>query len=132
MFRWGFLGIIALLQLSLVSCTISTGGGKGEKFDLGQIYNEAARHHGPERRPVILIPGVLGSQLHMAESGELVWGEHILKGANPTKAEGQRMLALPMEKGKPLSALQDGVEAFGVLDRVKVSLLFGSIESKAY
>ena len=42
------------------------------------------------------------------------------------------MLALPMEKGKSLSALQDGVEAFGVLDRVKVSLFFGSIESKAY
>ncbi len=100
--------------------------------DLGFLYDELAMHESPDRNPVILIPGILGSRLSEADSGAVVWGAWGTGMTGPTDADGIRQIALPMALGKPLDELRDGVTAAGALDRIKLSFLGLSVELKAY
>jgi pimeloyl-ACP methyl ester carboxylesterase len=100
--------------------------------DLGFLYDELAMHESPERNPVILIPGILGSRLTQAENGSVVWGAWGAGMAQPTEPEGVRLISLPMAIGTPLAELTDNVTAEGALDRIKLSFLGLSIELKAY
>jgi hypothetical protein len=121
--------------LAVVLAALAVGSGCGSLLaspDLGEIYSRAARHHGPARNPVIVIPGVLGSRLVDAETGRVVWGSFAGNYADPRRAEGARLVVLPMAEGVPLAELRDGVRPAGVLDRVRVTLLRLPIEQKAY
>ncbi len=101
--------------------------------DLKSLYDEAAQRHGPGTNPVIVIPGILGSRLVDGNSGQLVWGAFDRKAANPKRPEEARLMALPMERGRPLRALRDQVRPDGSLDTLRVSFFPGvSIEPKAY
>ncbi|MEM9418702.1 MAG: hypothetical protein AAGA25_06535 [Planctomycetota bacterium] len=100
--------------------------------DLGERYNRTAQYHGPDRNPVIVIPGILGSKLTHPPTGTRVWGAFERSAADPGTAEGARLIALPMEIGKPLRELTDDVEPDGSLDTVRLSLFGLPIELQAY
>ncbi|MGF1485143.1 MAG: hypothetical protein ACFBZ8_12350 [Opitutales bacterium] len=84
------------------------------------------------RNPVIVIPGILGSRLVDAQTGQRVWGSFDSKFANPREADGLRTFSLPMEQGQPLSALTDSVVADGPLDDVEVRFLGLPVRLRAY
>lgn len=100
--------------------------------DLGGLYNRAAQHNHPERNPIVVIPGLLGSTLEDAESGRVVWGAFTGQTAKPKDPEGARLIALPMRPGAPLAELTDGVQATRVLDKVRVRFLGLPLQLKAY
>lgn len=100
--------------------------------DMGGLYNRAAQYHHPERNPIVVIPGLMGSKLEDPASGRIVWGAFTRQAAHPGEAEGARLIALPMARGVPLSELRDEVEATAVLDRLKVRFLGLPLQLKAY
>ncbi len=116
-----------VLAVGLVACTQTLYGP-----DLGGIYNRAAQQSDFERNPIIVIPGVLGSRLVQQAEGRTVWGAFGGNWADPRRASGARLLALPMAPGVPLRELRDDVAAVEVLDRVRVTLLRLPVEQKAY
>jgi len=100
--------------------------------DLGELYDRVASAHRPDRNPVVLIPGVLGSRLAQRETGRVVWGAFEGDYANPRHADGARLIALPMRAGAPLEALRDDVEATGALESLRVRLFGLPIGISAY
>ena len=89
--------------------------------DLGGLYSELARNEDPYRNPVILIPGILGSKLVDRSSDVIVWGTFGFGNANPNNAEGARLVALPITRGKKFSELHDNVIPTDTLDKVVIS-----------
>lgn len=100
--------------------------------DLGGLYNAAARAEVPDRNPVIVIPGILGSRLVEDATGRIVWGAFTRGYADPSTGDGARLFAHPMGLDVPLSELRDGVRADGALDRLEVSLFGLPIVQAAY
>ncbi|MEM1109360.1 MAG: hypothetical protein AAGH99_11810 [Planctomycetota bacterium] len=100
--------------------------------DLGDRYNRTAQYHGPDRNPVIVIPGILGSKLTHPPTGTRVWGAFEGGAADPGTAEGARLIALPMQIGQRLSQLDDDVEPDGALDSVRLSLFGLPVQIDAY
>jgi hypothetical protein len=100
--------------------------------DLGDRYNRAAQYHGPDRNPVIVIPGILGSNLVDTDTGTQVWGAFEGGAADPGRAEGARLIALPMQIGVPLRELTDGVEPDGALETIRLSLFGLPFQVEAY
>lgn len=94
---------------------------------LGEIYSSAARRHGPNRNPIIVIPGILGSRLIDSETDETVWG--VLGGGYIRKQFEH--LAVPMEKGRALVDLTDATVPGDVLDRLSVHV-GATLQVKAY
>jgi pimeloyl-ACP methyl ester carboxylesterase len=119
--------ILCLALLLAASCASDVG-----VPDMGDLYSRAASDHGPERNPVILIPGLLGSKLTDVPTGTLVWGAFDGGFADPETPEGARLTAVPMEIGRPLDQLRDGVESTGALSSVRVSFLGLPIQVDAY
>jgi hypothetical protein len=121
--------------LALAAAALVSAGGCGSTLrppDLGDLYTRAAQDHGPERNPVIVIPGILGSRL-VAEGGEpVVWGAFGGGSIDPDTPEGARLLALPMDASRPLEALRDEVVPDGALDRIRIRLLAIPVELDAY
>ncbi|QDU70292.1 Lecithin:cholesterol acyltransferase [Mucisphaera calidilacus] len=98
---------------------------------LGLVYNRAAQTHGPDRNPVIVIPGILGSRLKDPADGRLVWGAFDHDYIRPNDPEGARLIALPMGEGR----LRDSVsrlEVDGSLDTVDVSIFYLPLRLGAY
>ncbi len=117
--------IAALFSAMLAGCaTVKKSG------NLAAIYNQRAQAEDHLRNPVILIPGIMGSQLRDDDTGKTVWGISIFSNADPRTDEGANAIALPMAEGVPLSRLRDSVKAFEVLDRIRVAGL--SLDKKAY
>ena len=91
--RWprlpsGILPLLAIIaSLALAGCSMMRGKPEPE-FAL--IYNKAAQHHGPDRNPVIAIPGILGSKLFDPISGTRVWGAFEPGAADPGDPDGAR------------------------------------------
>ena len=100
--------------------------------DMGGLYDQAARHEGPERHAIIVIPGILGSRLEDSATGQVAWGAFSGGYAKPNDPEGARLLALPIVPGRDLSELRDGVVPTQVLDRIRVRLLGLPMQLKAY
>ncbi|MEM8882583.1 MAG: hypothetical protein AAGD14_00770 [Planctomycetota bacterium] len=94
--------------------------------DLGDLYTRAAQHHGPERNPVIVIPGILGSRLVAGD--QVVWGAFGGGSADPKKPADARLLALPMNDPNA----EDGVRVDGALDRVRLNVLGLPVQLSAY
>ncbi len=89
---------------------------------LNDIYGHAAQNIGVERNPVVVIPGILGSNLRDTNTGTIVWGAFVYGAADPDYAEGARLVALPMAEGTPLSQLRDSVEPDGVLESLEANV----------
>lgn len=98
--------------------------------DLALIYNPAAQHHGIDRNPIIVIPGLLGSRLRDPASGRIVWGAFDGNAADPGTPDGARLVALPftdMMATPGAAVLPDGV-----LDRVRIRVAGIPIALRAY
>lgn len=95
--------------------------------DLDAIYSGAARRDAEERRPLIAVPGILGSRLVDTATGIVVWGggpDTAGASVSPDTPEGAELIALPIGDGTlPLAALRDGVEAEAVLDTLHADIL---------
>ncbi len=105
-------------SLVVVACTSLT-----RPPDLAGIYDASAQYHGPDRNPVVLIPGFTGTRLEDAASGRIVWGAFSREYVSPSTADGARLIALPMREGVPLVSLVDEVRPNGAIDRFEVSIL---------
>ncbi len=100
--------------------------------DLGALYNDLAKLHGPDRNPVVVIPGVLGSRLVDEKTGTIAWGAFGGDYADPRTPEGARLIALPMKKGAPLQELRDNLKVDGSLDRIEIRLFGLPLELQSY
>jgi len=116
----------AILLLLLAGCTQQV-----RAPDLGGLYNRAAQDHHPDRNPVIVIPGILGSRL-VDGDGTVVWGAFSGDYAKPSTSHGARQVALPMARGKSLAELTDDVRPDGALDRLKLSVFGIPVKLNAY
>jgi hypothetical protein len=95
--------------------------------DLHLLYTPAAMHHGVDRNPIIVIPGLLGSRLRDPASGRIVWGAFDGVAADPGTPEGARLVALPFT-----DASQSRVTPDGVLDRVQLRVAGIPLALRAY
>ncbi|MEM9662190.1 MAG: hypothetical protein AAF937_07755 [Planctomycetota bacterium] len=87
---------------------------------------------GGDRNPVVVVPGILGTKLASSD-GTKVWGSFTFGAADADFPEGARLVALPMESGRPLKELRDDVMPTTVLDVVVADVgLFRGIEIGAY
>ncbi|MEQ8850200.1 MAG: hypothetical protein RIB32_00285 [Phycisphaerales bacterium] len=109
---------LALVSLALVGCASSA-----PTPDLARIYSDPAKLIGNDRRPVIVIPGILGSKLEDPSSRTPVWGAFVYGAADADKPDGARLIALPMREGVPLRELRDEVTPTDVLDQIEVDTL---------
>jgi hypothetical protein len=122
---------IAFASLLAVALAIACGStGPAPSFSL--IYSPAARHHGPDRNPIIVIPGILGSKLRDPATGTLAWGAFEGGAADPEKPAGARLIALPIDAVHSLAELRDEIVPSGALDRVHIRLAGIAIDIQAY
>lgn len=108
----------AALGAGLAGCGTAQRGA-----DTREIYSRAATSLGDDRVPVVVIPGILGSRLEEAETGQSVWGAFVYGAADADRPDGARLIALPMESGVPLDRLRDEVVATEALDTVEIDTL---------
>ncbi len=96
-------------------------------------YNASASYEGPDRNPIIVIPGLLGSKLQDQATQMMVWGAYDALSADPKDPEGLRLLSLPVGNGsEPLALLRDQVEAVAVRDKAHVSVRGIPFELEVY
>lgn len=112
---------LALFLFLLTSLAASACSTPPRSPDLGGLYNELVQNEDPYRNPVILVPGILGSKLVDRPSDVIVWGAFGSGNASSNTAEGARLVALPMIRGKKFSELQDNVIPTETLDKVVIS-----------
>lgn len=122
-----FLAATLLPLLGVLAC-----GWSQPETDFALIYNPAARHHGPDRNPIIAIPGVLGTRLVHRPSEVIAWGAFDGGAADPAEPTGARLISLPIDGASDLADLRDDVETDGVLERVRIRLAGVPIEVSAY
>ncbi len=105
--------------------------------NLKRIYDRSAQYHLPDRNPVIVIPGVLGSRLIDESSGVTVWGAFRKNYANPGSDEGARLIALPLSSDIEQSQnhnhhIETSVKSDGVLESLELKLAGIPISIQAY
>ena len=118
---------LAAVAVILVACGLTP-----RTPDLGDLYSTLAQQESPERNPVILIPGLLGTKLVEKDTGDVVWGAFDLTAINPNSEKGARQAALPMQIGVQLPQLRDNLIPAGALDRVVVYLMGYPLVQQAY
>lgn len=104
--------------MSLAACV----GSRSSAPDLRFIYNRSAQYHFPDRNPIVVIPGLLGSRLRNPRDGAIIWGAFDGAAADPSTTAGARALAAPLELDVNAGAAPGAADADGVLDRVRVRL----------
>ena len=104
-----------------------------DSTNLKRIYDKSAQYHRPDRNPVIVIPGILGSTLVDEASGKTVWGAFRSDYADPNSDEGARLVALPLTTDLSESHyVQTEVRPAGVLESIKADLAGIPISIQAY
>lgn len=114
---------------TLVACSTARVGGRP---DLRAIYNRTAQHQGPDRNPIIVIPGILGSRLVDASSRQTIWGAFNGRAASPANPADARRIALPLDGSIGERSEADYVMPEGVLDRINVRLAGVPLELRQY
>lgn len=125
------LSVIRILGLSifavlLAGCASTTS----KQADLKALYDRTAQYHKPDRNPVIVIPGILGSRLVDEDTGKVIWGAFRANYADPATADGARAVALPIDGD--LHPLWDHVEPGGVLEDLELNLGIFPVSIQAY
>lgn len=130
-FRTYFLFFTALITANFIlsGCTTTLQ----DRANLKQLYDNSAQYHQPDRNPVIVIPGILGSRLVDDDTGITVWGAFRADYAEPSTKEGARLIALPLVDG-PVKApqKQTNIRPDGVLENLEVKLAGIPISIQAY
>jgi len=104
------------------------------------IYERSAQYHRPERNPVIVIPGILGSRLVNQATGMRVWGAFKGVSVDPGTKEGAQLLSLPIsdpaacyfQTDCSLKDQRDELAPDGVLDEFNLDLFGLPIGVQAY
>ena len=118
---------LAIISLA-VAAAVSACAPSARLPDLRAIYNQAsdAGSENGTRRPLITIPGTLGSRLVDGKSGKVIWGGGGSSGisADPEDPQEYRLIALPVAKGdEPLTSLRDTVVSEGILETAEAEVL---------
>lgn len=95
-------------------------------------YEHQIRKTGSYKNPIIVIPGILGSNLIEAQKEKSLWGSFDNSFANPKADKNLRLIALPMERGKTLDQLQGLAKADGSLRYIKGSIAGMAININTY
>ena len=98
--------------------------------DLRAIYNRTAEAAGNgDRRPLIAIPGTLGSRLVDRESGAVVWGGGSRGiSADPKDPDEYRLIALPIPVGNEPRGIASGpFDDDGTIDLAVVNARDGQV-----
>ncbi len=130
----GYAILILVLVLSGCSATGSYSAFKTDrKILVGDGIKKVFRYEGPERHPVIVIPGIFGSKLIDRGSKQVVWGLFTGKEMIANFSEDQvRALSLPMIKSRELAEIEDNIIPAGALDTVEVRMLGLPIHINGY
>ena len=122
--------LCVLVGAFVVGLTACAQTEKSPEFSL--LYNPAAQHHGPDRNPIIAIPGILGSKLRDPRTGALAWGAFEEGAADPQDPAGARQIALPIGALQALVDLRDNIVPSGVLDKIHIQLGIVALDIQAY
>jgi pimeloyl-ACP methyl ester carboxylesterase len=124
--------LLSLLFAMLVSaCTTAPQ----KRSNLKRLYDKSAQYHQPDRNPVIVIPGILGSRLVDNKTGMTVWGAFRRDFANPKSDDGARLIALPLSADLAHDDnhhIKTSVRPDGVLESLQVDLAGIPISIQAY
>lgn len=118
-----------------LACTLFSGCSlfKQEKrLDLGMVYNRSAKYQGVLKRPVIVIPGIMGSRLTDTNTQTVVWGELGPGALRPGSTRANQLAALPIHPNGPYAELENGVKPTGVLEALEVNIAGFPLKLKAY
>lgn len=69
-------------------------------------YEYSIRKTGVYHNPIIVIPGILGSNIIESRNEKPLWGDFGKSLANPKADANLRLISLPMEQGKTLDQLR--------------------------
>ncbi|MEM9060273.1 MAG: hypothetical protein AAGD13_07390 [Pseudomonadota bacterium] len=84
-------------------------------------------------RPIVTIPGTLGSRLRVGRDGPFLWGGPNQLSLDPEDPDAARLLALPLGDGtQSLQSLRDGVRTSGVLRRANARILGTTVVETIY
>ncbi len=117
--------LIMVVVLLLEGCKT----GPTHRANLKKIYDKSAQYHKPDRNPIIVIPGILGSRLVDENSGTTVWGAFRRDYADPNTVDGSRLIALPFDAA---SSLASQVRPDGVLDSLELDFVGFPIRVQIY
>ncbi len=109
---WFIIHRSALIVLIIAQAVFISGCGARRTPDLERIFAGARERKG--KRPIIVIPGVLGSQMVNQKTGEIVWPSIL-------RSSGGDDLALPVSPD--LSANRDDLVPSKILDNFKLARL---------
>jgi len=112
--------------LGLSACASSSK----QKVNLKNIYDQSAQYHMPDRNPIIVIPGILGSKLVDDETGQTVWGAFRTEFADPNTPEGARLISLPLDANHKTKLGK--IRPDGVLESLELSLAGFPVKVQAY
>lgn len=123
----------ALLLLN--ACTSTESGSYQDPKPHGKaVYTEvmkkAFRYEGPARNPVIVIHGLLGSQLTEQRTGINIWGQFSL--TEMLAGNKFARLAHPMKEKMPLAKLVSDVRPSGLLSKSHIRVLGFSFDYEGY
>jgi len=123
----------SLLLCTIMSLGLTFGCARSRpKPLLQQIYTPVAQLPDYYRNPVIVIPGILGSRLVDADSGETVWGKFERPRLFSHNDTSLVRAALPMQPNVPLSHLRDSIQSDGTLAYLEVDVAGIPVEIEAY
>lgn len=114
------------VSVSFTACAF----GPTQKVNLKKIYDQTAQYHAPDRNPIIVIPGILGSRLIDDETGQTVWGAFNAEYADPKTAEGAQLISLSLDRNDKTEI--EHVRSDGVLENIELSLAGFPIKIQAY
>jgi len=135
---------IRAIFLSIVASTIGAcSSTSSQKVPIKDIYQQSAQYHLPDRNPIIVIPGILGSRLVDENSGQTVWGAFRANYANPKTKDGAQLIALSIDTISEAAdkeytershdkAKFGNVRPDGVLEDLKLNLAGFPISIQAY
>jgi len=121
--------MIWVILMGLTACSTAPT----QREFLKQTYDRSAQYHAPDRNPVIVIPGILGSRLVDEETGRTIWGAFRSKYADPNSAEDVGLIALPIDQDSGFSTGNyTRVRPDGVLESLELRLAGIPLEVQAY
>ena len=95
-------------------------------------YEKNLRSTSTTQNPIIVIPGILGSNIIDSRTGDPIWGDFGKRFANPKSDENLRLIALPMQLGETLERLQGFSKSAGSLRYVKGTIAHMPIRISTY